>query len=172
MEAGVAPRRETPLPADQELRSKVRTRRTSGTRAKYLLCLLVSGSHSSLKLNDPLMASLLKHSYARGIRISVTTKSTPKKTNFVRKFSSTVSESSKDAITWPEYLEIRRGKRRWETVGCALSGNAPIDPLSSGRDHPCFPSWPRGWSRVLWLTRDGRDQTNHGEPPTARHVLK
>ncbi|KAG8217791.1 mitochondrial import protein Pam17 [Butyriboletus roseoflavus] len=25
-------------------------------------------------------------------------------------------ESSKDAITWPEYLEIRRGKRRWETA--------------------------------------------------------
>ncbi|KAI9571255.1 mitochondrial import protein Pam17 [Boletus coccyginus] len=62
------------------------------------------------------MASLLKHSYARGIYISVTTRPTPKKMGFIRKISRTVSETFKDTITWPEYLEIRRGKRRWETA--------------------------------------------------------
>ncbi|KAH0827106.1 mitochondrial import protein Pam17 [Lanmaoa asiatica] len=65
------------------------------------------------------MAPLLKRSYGCGIRISATTRPAPKKTSFIRHNSSTVSGSSKDAITWPEYLDIRRGKRRWETVYCA-----------------------------------------------------
>lgn len=64
------------------------------------------------------MASLFKRPYGRGIRVSATTRPTPKKTGFIRKNFSTVSESSTDTITWPEYLEIRRGKRRWETVYC------------------------------------------------------
>jgi len=86
------------------------------------------------------MASLLKRSYAypRGIRVSVT-KPTPKTTNFVCQSSSYASKPPKDTITWPKYLEIRRGKRRWETIlsipssilglvgGAAYFGSQEID---------------------------------------------
>jgi len=124
-------------------------------------------------LNNPLMASLLKHSYAHGICISVTTRPTPQKAGFIRKISRTVSETSKATITWPEYLEIRRGKRRWETVRAPHTFliTTPVDPFSSGSDHPFLPSRPSGWCRVLWLSRDGRDQTGHGKPPTLWHAL-
>lgn len=79
---------------------------------------MVEGGTSLAKLTSHFMASLLRRSHGRGIRIPVT-RPTPKKTCFIRQNSTTVSESSKDTITWPEYLEIRRGKRRWETVDCS-----------------------------------------------------
>lgn len=120
------------------------------------------------------MASLLKRSHGPGTRISATTRLAPKRAHFIRQNSSTVSESSKDTITWPEYLEIRRGKHRWETVYCS---HFPQDcyvlmPFYSDLDHPFLSSRPGGWSRVLWISRDGCDQTDHGEPPIARHAFK
>lgn len=125
----------------------------------------------SLSQRASFMASLLKHSYAR---ISLTTKCTTKKMGFVRKASTTVSESPKDAITWPEYLEIRRRKRRWETVCrshfCLVLRS--LNLLSPGNEHPFLPSRPRGWSRILWFSRDRRDQTDHGEPSNFTEHVK
>ncbi|KAH7921385.1 mitochondrial import protein Pam17 [Leucogyrophana mollusca] len=41
--------------------------------------------------------------------------------------NSTVSEAAKQNLTWPEYLDIRRNKRKWETavtIPCSILGFA------------------------------------------------
>ncbi|KAI0273499.1 Pam17-domain-containing protein [Gloeopeniophorella convolvens] len=44
-----------------------------------------------------------------------------------RNKSTEVSQAAKDSLPWPEYLSIRRGKRKWEmalTIPCVVAGLA------------------------------------------------
>ncbi|KAI0062351.1 mitochondrial import protein Pam17 [Artomyces pyxidatus] len=45
----------------------------------------------------------------------------------LKRANSTVSEAAKESLPWPDYLAIRKGKRRWEmavTVPCVVAGAA------------------------------------------------
>ncbi|KIJ16852.1 hypothetical protein PAXINDRAFT_98638 [Paxillus involutus ATCC 200175] len=72
-------------------------------------------------------SSLLKRPCHRGLRI-LSKISRPKNAVTIRQNSTEViSEVPKENITWAEYLEVRRGKRRWETavtIPCSLLGFA------------------------------------------------
>ena len=114
------------------------------------------------------MASLLQ----RSCRIPATARFAPKRIGVVGKHSSIVSRPSKDTISWAEYLEIRRRKRRWETV-CRSHHSGSfylLNALFQGLNNPFFASRAGGRGRVLWIFGNGRDQTNHGEPPFMTRV--
>lgn len=72
----------------------------------------------------------MEHSLIRPLGHSITLRcatrqSSRKPTSFLR-YNSTISEASpKQTLTWPEYLAIRGGRRKWQTV----SRNTDLSPL-------------------------------------------
>ncbi|KIJ69193.1 hypothetical protein HYDPIDRAFT_80523 [Hydnomerulius pinastri MD-312] len=71
-------------------------------------------------------SSLLKRPCGRGVKISSRLARSQGSGSIRQKSTGTVSEAAEN-LSWPEYLEIRRGKRRWETaitIPCSLLGFA------------------------------------------------
>jgi hypothetical protein len=71
--------------------------------------------------------------------------------------NSAVSEAAKQNLSWPEYLEIRRSKRKWETVRSSrylCSRLLMKYECMTGHYHSSMYSWVRRRDRLLWFSGD------------------
>jgi hypothetical protein len=85
----------------------------------------------------------------------------PRKAIFSR-LNSTVSETAKQQLSWPEYLAIRGQKRKWETVTIQPYALNPLCLI--GLHVGCYNTGHnrglRKWSLVFWVVAHGRNETN------------
>ena len=70
--------------------------------------------------------------------------------------NSAVPETAKQNLSWPEYLEIRRSKRKWETVGYPSLNPCLLLLIKhmTGHHHSSLHSWIRRRNRLLWYSGD------------------
>jgi hypothetical protein len=79
--------------------------------------------------------------------------------------NSTASLISKVNLSWPDYLAIRRGRRKWQMVisNAVCPGQGPsINCVPLGCDDSLFYPWVCGWRRVFWNVRDRCYKTHYG----------
>jgi hypothetical protein len=82
------------------------------------------------------------------------------------RFNATVSEAAQKKLTWPEYLAIRRGKRKWEIVSLYPIALKPSKKMAQNLregfyDSLCHSGVLRG-SDILWVLGNRHHETDHG----------
>lgn len=84
----------------------------------------------------------------------------------IRHNSNTVSEAEQQNLTWPEYLEIRKSKRKWETVRYSSWNSCSRFLIGCERMIGCYHPgmYPRvgGRTCVLWFSGVRRNEAYHG----------
>jgi hypothetical protein len=90
-----------------------------------------------------------------------TARTVPKQTRIYRP-NSTLSQTAKQQLSWPEYLAIRGQKRKWETVSLRNHTllKAYLKSLYVGRYNTVHNCGLRKWSMVFWFASDGCYEAN------------
>lgn len=89
---------------------------------------------------------------------STATKARPQPTQ-----SNSAAQISNATLSWPEYLAIRRNKRKWQTVRLARSHRwRLIDMTNVGCNHSVCFAWSCRWCYVFWKPWYRSIETYHG----------